>query len=60
VPSSLFLPPLSRNDESKMKLAVAALILAPAVAFSPAASFGTRRSALHMSTETASETKVCS
>ena len=41
-----------------MKLAVAALFIAPAVAFSPAASFGTRRSALYMSTETASETKV--
>jgi fructose-bisphosphate aldolase class II len=41
-----------------MKLAVAALLLAPAVAFSPTASFGTRRSALHMSTEAASETKA--
>jgi hypothetical protein len=41
-----------------MKLAVAALCIAPAVAFSPAALFGTRRTALHMSTEAVAETKV--
>jgi len=43
-----------------MKLATAALLIAPAVAFSPATSFGVRRTALNMATETASETKVCS
>jgi hypothetical protein len=41
-----------------MKLATAALLIAPAVAFSPATSFGVRRTALNMATETAEETKV--
>jgi len=40
-----------------MKLSIAALLVAPAVAFSPAA-FGTARSALHMSTEAATEEKA--
>jgi hypothetical protein len=40
-----------------MKLAVAALLVAPAVAFS-GASFSVKRTALHMSTEAAEETKV--
>lgn len=41
-----------------MKLATAALLIAPAVAFAPATSFGARRTALYMATETAEETKV--
>jgi hypothetical protein len=41
-----------------MKLATAALLIAPAVAFSPATNFGASRTALHMSTEAATETKV--
>lgn len=40
-----------------MKLSIAALLVAPAVAFSPSA-FGTSRSALHMSTEAAAEAKA--
>ena len=42
-----------------MKLATAALLIAPAVAFSPATNFGASRTALYMSTEAATETKVC-
>jgi fructose-bisphosphate aldolase class II len=41
-----------------MKLATAALLIAPAVAFSPATNFGASRTALHMSTEAATETKA--
>lgn len=41
-----------------MKLATAALLIAPAVAFSPATSFGVRTTALNMATETATEKKV--
>jgi len=41
-----------------MKLVTAALLIAPAVAFSPATSFGVRRTVLNMATETASETKA--
>jgi len=40
-----------------MKLVTAVLLIAPAVAFSPATSFGVRRTVLNMATETASETK---
>ena len=40
-----------------MKLALASLLVAPAVAFAPG-HFGARRTALHMSTEAAEETKV--
>jgi len=41
-----------------MKLAIAALLVAPAVAFTPNAAFGASRTALHMSTEAAAETKA--
>jgi hypothetical protein len=42
-----------------MKLAVATLLVGSAAAFSPAATFGVRNSALHMAeAETVTETKV--
>jgi hypothetical protein len=41
-----------------MKLALASLLVAPVVAFAPSGAFGTRRSAMQMSTEASTETKV--
>jgi len=38
-----------------MKLAVAALLVAPAVAFAPSGHFGSRRTAMNMATETATD-----
>eukprot|EP00550_Attheya_septentrionalis_P005656 CAMPEP_0198280048 /NCGR_PEP_ID=MMETSP1449-20131203/216_1 /TAXON_ID=420275 /ORGANISM="Attheya septentrionalis, Strain CCMP2084" /LENGTH=402 /DNA_ID=CAMNT_0043975311 /DNA_START=7 /DNA_END=1215 /DNA_ORIENTATION=- len=40
-----------------MKLALASLLVAPAVAFAPSGSFGARRSAMQMSTEASTEAK---
>jgi fructose-bisphosphate aldolase class II len=40
-----------------MKLALASLLVAPVVAFAPSGAFGTRRSAMQMSTEASTETK---
>jgi hypothetical protein len=51
-------PTDTTKKTSTMKLATAALLIAPAVAFSPATNFGASRTALHMSTEAATETKV--
>eukprot|EP00957_Ditylum_brightwellii_P076992 5851644-Ditylum_brightwellii.AAC.1 len=41
-----------------MKLAIAALLFASASAFAPSARFAAPRTAMHMSTEAAEETKV--
>ena len=50
--------PTDHKNDLTMKLATAALLIAPAVAFSPATNFGASRTALYMSTEAATETKV--
>jgi hypothetical protein len=60
VPSIIHLTFWKRDSNyigAKMKLAITSLFIGSAAAFSPAASFGVRSSALNMA-ETATETKV--